>query len=228
MCFKLVVTKDRAQTTWSRASQNTKLFSPIFHIIWKHWHNVKYPSYFPTHTHNLPANMLRFTSDLQEVYFILWERGHKCLVCFGGGLLGLFVVFCVCVVGFVCFLNVREHLLNTWLQLLPCSECRHGFRHFRAQKVSLAAKQDDHITCSNSATLSVLQPMEMFTLNPSFLSPNLWDEQYTKLNPWLKPASKCCAASSNCQSILHISKTHSPHTPVWTRKATLGPPAENK
>lgn len=124
--------------------------------------------------------------------------------------------------GFVCFLNVREELL------LSCSEHGQGFRHFRAHKVSLAPKQDDHITCFNSATLTtVLQLMQVFTLNPSFLSPNRRGEQSTKLNSWLKLTSKYCAASSNCQSILHISKTHFPHTPVWTGKATLDPPAQN-
>lgn len=35
VCFKLVLTKARALTTWSRASQNTKIFSPSFHINWK-------------------------------------------------------------------------------------------------------------------------------------------------------------------------------------------------
>lgn len=102
---------------------------------------------------------------------------------------------------------MREHLLNIWLQLLSCSEHKQLSRHFSTQKVYLTVKQDDHIVCSSSATLNtVLQLMETVAPELSFLSLNLRAEQYAKLNSWLKLTSRNCAASSNCQSILDISK----------------------
>lgn len=127
VCFKLVLTKARALTTWSRASQNTKIFSPSFHINWKalaeYWCKI---SQLFFHALFFSPQRLLICSALQEVVF-----------------------FCCCWwCLFVIVLFLREEISSETFgfSFHPALSTDKDLG-ISTRKVSLTLKQRDHTTC---------------------------------------------------------------------------------
>lgn len=113
---KLLLTKAKALTT---ASQNTKNFSPSFHVNWK-----ALPEYW------CDVSQLFCSSPFLSPYMnSLSVHLYRRLLC-GGGVEDLFVV----VLFHFMWRNISQ---NIWLQLLSISEPRQSSRHLSTESVWL-------------------------------------------------------------------------------------------